>query len=136
MARIREVIQAINRRIGAYLALKTIISVLLGAVSWVIMTLFGLEFALMWAVLAFYTVFSIAPLLLIVIAVAGFFFGLEDSSFKGPFSVRGSSVPGRVYRTRYQTFGPRPLYPSSENLLYPTYAPRLGAEGLGVVLGE
>ena len=52
VARIREVIQAINRRIGAYLALKTIISVLLGAVSWGIMTLFGLEFALLWAVLA------------------------------------------------------------------------------------
>jgi AI-2 transport protein TqsA len=52
VARIREVIRAINRRIGAYLALKTIISVLLGAVSWGIMTLFGLEFALLWAVLA------------------------------------------------------------------------------------
>jgi len=52
VARIREVIRVINRRIGAYLALKTIISVLLGAVSWGIMTLFGLEFALLWAVLA------------------------------------------------------------------------------------
>jgi predicted PurR-regulated permease PerM len=52
VARIREVIQTINRRIGSYLALKTVISALLGAVSWVIMVLFGLEFALLWAVLA------------------------------------------------------------------------------------
>jgi len=52
VARIREVIQAINRRIGSYLALKTVLSVLLGAVSWAIMRLCGLEFALLWAVLA------------------------------------------------------------------------------------
>ena len=51
VARIREVIRDINQRIGAYLALKTIISVLLGAVCWLIMRLFGLEFALLWAVL-------------------------------------------------------------------------------------
>lgn len=51
VARIREVIQAINRRIGSYLALKTLLSILLGAVSWGIMVLFGLEFAAMWAVL-------------------------------------------------------------------------------------
>jgi predicted PurR-regulated permease PerM len=52
VARIREVIQVINQRIGSYLALKTVISVLLGAVSWAIMALWGLEFALLWAVLA------------------------------------------------------------------------------------
>jgi predicted PurR-regulated permease PerM len=51
VARIREVIQAINRRIGSYLALKTLLSILLGAVSWGIMRLFGLEFAALWAVL-------------------------------------------------------------------------------------
>jgi predicted PurR-regulated permease PerM len=51
VARIREVIGAINRRIGSYLALKTLLSILLGAVSWVVMALFGLEFALLWAVL-------------------------------------------------------------------------------------
>jgi predicted PurR-regulated permease PerM len=33
------------------LALKTLLSILLGAVSWVIMALVGLEFALLWAVL-------------------------------------------------------------------------------------
>jgi predicted PurR-regulated permease PerM len=51
VARIREVIETINRRIGSYLALKTLLSVLLGAVSWVIMASFGLEFAGLWAVL-------------------------------------------------------------------------------------
>lgn len=51
VARIREVIRVINRRIGSYLALKTLLSVLLGAVSWAVMALFGLEFALLWAVL-------------------------------------------------------------------------------------
>jgi len=51
VARIREVIGAINRRIGSYLALKTLLSILLGAVCWVIMALVGLEFALLWAVL-------------------------------------------------------------------------------------
>ena len=51
VARIREVIETINRRIGSYLALKTLLSILLGVVSWVVMALFGLEFALLWAVL-------------------------------------------------------------------------------------
>ena len=51
VARIRQVSRDINRRIGSYLALKTIISALLGAVSWVIMLSFGLEFAAFWAVL-------------------------------------------------------------------------------------
>lgn len=52
MARIREVIQAINLRIGCSLALGTVNSVLLGAVNWVIMALFGLQFALLWTVVA------------------------------------------------------------------------------------
>jgi AI-2 transport protein TqsA len=51
VARIRDVIKAINGRIGSYLALKSLLSFLLGAVSWVIMSLFGLEFAALWAVL-------------------------------------------------------------------------------------
>ena len=50
-ARIRQVATDINTRIGAYLALKTFLSVLLGGVSWAIMTFFGLEFAPFWAVL-------------------------------------------------------------------------------------
>ncbi len=52
VARIRDVIRVINRRIGSYLALKTVLSALLGAVCWAIMLVWGLEFALLWAVLA------------------------------------------------------------------------------------
>jgi predicted PurR-regulated permease PerM len=52
VARIREVIETINRRIGSYLALKTLLSLLLGVVSYGVMRLYGLEFAALWAVLA------------------------------------------------------------------------------------
>ena len=51
VARIRNVIGTINRRIGSYLALKTLLSLLLGVVSFGVMALYGLEFAAMWAVL-------------------------------------------------------------------------------------
>jgi predicted PurR-regulated permease PerM len=51
VVRIREVIGRLNDRIGSYLALKTVISVFLGFVSWLVMVAFGLEFALLWAVL-------------------------------------------------------------------------------------
>ena len=50
-ARIRQVAADINARIGAYLALKTFLSVLLGALSWAVMAFFGLEFAALLAVL-------------------------------------------------------------------------------------
>jgi len=49
VARIRQVIEAINRRIGSYLALKTLLSVLLGVASYAVMRFFGLEFAALWA---------------------------------------------------------------------------------------
>jgi AI-2 transport protein TqsA len=51
VARIREVIHTINRRIGSYLALKTLLSLLLGGLSYAVMVLFALEFAALWAVL-------------------------------------------------------------------------------------
>ena len=54
VARIRQVVVAINRRIGSYLALKTLLSLLLGVSSYVVMRLFGLEFAALWAVLIFF----------------------------------------------------------------------------------
>lgn len=50
-ARIKGVITDINRRIGAYLALKTVLGVLLGVLSWLAMRGMGLEFAGLWAVL-------------------------------------------------------------------------------------
>lgn len=52
VARIRDVIETINRRIGSYLALKTLLSLLLGVLSYVVMWMFALEFAALWAVLA------------------------------------------------------------------------------------
>jgi predicted PurR-regulated permease PerM len=54
VARIRQVVEAINRRIGSYLALKTLLSLLLAVSSYVVMRLFGLEFAALWAVLIFF----------------------------------------------------------------------------------
>ena len=51
VARVRAVISDINRRVGSYLALKTFLSVLLGAISWLIMLYTGLEFAAFLAVL-------------------------------------------------------------------------------------
>jgi predicted PurR-regulated permease PerM len=51
VARVRSVIEVINRRIGSYLALKTLLSLLLGVVSYGVMWLCGLEFAALWAVL-------------------------------------------------------------------------------------
>jgi predicted PurR-regulated permease PerM len=50
-ARIKSVIIDINGRIGAYLALKTLLGVLLGGVCWIAMRGVGLEFAGLWAVL-------------------------------------------------------------------------------------
>jgi AI-2 transport protein TqsA len=51
VARIRQITADINTRIGSYLALKTCIGILLGAVSWAVMAFLGLEFAAFWAVL-------------------------------------------------------------------------------------
>ncbi|MCC7039922.1 MAG: AI-2E family transporter [Burkholderiales bacterium] len=51
VARIRGVIENINARIGSYLALKTLLSVILALVSWAVMRLMGLELAGFWAVI-------------------------------------------------------------------------------------
>ena len=51
VARSAGIVRDINARIGSYLALKTLISVLLGAICWVIMRVMGLEFAGFWAIL-------------------------------------------------------------------------------------
>jgi len=51
VARIREITADINARIGSYLGLKTVINILLGISSWVVMAFVGLEFAVSWAVL-------------------------------------------------------------------------------------
>ena len=51
VARIRQITTDINARIGSYLGLKTVLSILLGAVSWAVMAFVGLEFAVFWSVL-------------------------------------------------------------------------------------
>ncbi|MFO1312795.1 MAG: AI-2E family transporter [Burkholderiales bacterium] len=51
VARIRQVIARINHRVGAYLALKTFVSALLGVTSAIVLALFGVEFAVFWALL-------------------------------------------------------------------------------------
>ncbi len=51
VARIREVLESINSRIGQYLGIKTLVNVLLGLVSWAILSTMGVEFAAFWAVL-------------------------------------------------------------------------------------
>jgi predicted PurR-regulated permease PerM len=51
LAEVNGVIRAVNKRVSHYLALKTLINILLGFVSWVAMSLAGVEFAAFWAVL-------------------------------------------------------------------------------------
>jgi predicted PurR-regulated permease PerM len=46
-----SLLSRINERIGQYLFVKTVINVILGAISFAIMLLLGIEFALFWAVL-------------------------------------------------------------------------------------
>lgn len=46
-----SILVRINDRIGTYLFVKTVINVILGAISFVIMLVLGIEFALFWAVL-------------------------------------------------------------------------------------
>lgn len=66
-ARIRQITTDINRRVGAYLSVKTAINVLLGLVSWAVMALLGVKFAGLLAVLVG---------LLNYIPYAGSFFGV------------------------------------------------------------
>lgn len=51
VAFIRQMITNVNGKIGTYLALKTLLSVVLGILSWAIMAFFGMEFAVFWGVL-------------------------------------------------------------------------------------
>lgn len=51
VARIRALIADVNARIGAYLVLKTLINVLLGSLSYLILRVAGVDFAGFWAIL-------------------------------------------------------------------------------------
>ena len=50
----QKILASINARIGTYLAMKTLISLLTALISYLVMRLFGLEFAGLWAVLIFF----------------------------------------------------------------------------------
>jgi len=49
--RTQAVIEAINTRIGDYLAVKTLINVIVGTLSWLVLWLFGVDHALFWALM-------------------------------------------------------------------------------------
>jgi AI-2 transport protein TqsA len=51
VARLRRIVADVNGKIGAYLALKTVVGVIQGLTAWAIMAAFGLQFAAFWAVL-------------------------------------------------------------------------------------
>ena len=59
VSRVHQVLDSISTRTGQYLALKTLVSVVLGVISWAIMAAFGVEFAGFWAVLI--TVLNYVP---------------------------------------------------------------------------
>lgn len=46
-----QLINRINTRIGDYLSVKTVVNIILGALSYGVMLLFGIDFALFWAIL-------------------------------------------------------------------------------------
>ncbi|HBZ42677.1 MAG TPA: AI-2E family transporter [Maritimibacter sp.] len=46
-----ELLERINERVGEYLSVKTLVNLILGAISYVIMLFLGIEFALFWAIL-------------------------------------------------------------------------------------
>lgn len=50
-AQAAEIISRINTSIGGYLAVKTLVNVVLGVISYAVMWAFGVDFALFWAVL-------------------------------------------------------------------------------------
>jgi predicted PurR-regulated permease PerM len=50
-ARLRAVVGDINYRVGRYLAVKSLINVVLGLACYAVMVLFGLEFAVLWAII-------------------------------------------------------------------------------------
>jgi AI-2 transport protein TqsA len=64
----REVFDVVNARIGSYLALRTLLGVLLGFASWIVMAVCGLEFAAFWAVLI--ALLSFIPYIGAVVGVA------------------------------------------------------------------
>lgn len=52
-AQLQETMRRISHRVGQYLVVKAVVSLLIGAGSWVVMSLIGIDFAGFWAVLIF-----------------------------------------------------------------------------------
>lgn len=50
-AQTRQIISDVNERIGTYLAVKTLVNVILGVISYAILLVFGVDFALFWALI-------------------------------------------------------------------------------------
>lgn len=59
VAWLRLLVADINARVGRYLAVKTLLNILLGIVSWTIMVAMGVEFAALWAMMI--AVFNYIP---------------------------------------------------------------------------
>ena len=59
----RETIQTVLRRIadnvGTYIAIKTLVNVILGVVCWLVLTFFGIEYAIFWALIT--AIFNYIP---------------------------------------------------------------------------
>jgi predicted PurR-regulated permease PerM len=65
---IMAVVEAINRAVHDYIALKTFVSVLQGILSFAVLAAFGVEFAVMWGVLIF--LFNFIPYIGSLVAVS------------------------------------------------------------------
>jgi predicted PurR-regulated permease PerM len=65
---IMSVVETINRAVHDYIALKTLVSVLQGLLSFVVLAAFGVEFAVMWGVLIF--LFNFIPYIGSLVAVS------------------------------------------------------------------
>jgi predicted PurR-regulated permease PerM len=65
---IMAVVEAINRAVHDYIALKTFVSILQGLLSFAVLALFGVEFAGMWGVLIF--LFNFIPYIGSIVAVS------------------------------------------------------------------
>ncbi|MFO1315927.1 MAG: AI-2E family transporter [Burkholderiales bacterium] len=67
-ARVRQIFESVNARVGSYLALKTFLGFLQGVLSFGIMALYGLEFAAFWSMLM--VLFNYVPYIGSFLAVA------------------------------------------------------------------
>lgn len=96
-----KIISEINHKIGEYLAVKTLINLILAVISWVILWLFGVEHALFWALfigIANYIPYvgSLFGVLFPVLLSLVQFGSLETSLFLAVLLIVAQSVVGNV----------------------------------------